>query len=100
MFEVRSRTLLCGDLFTQPGDGARPPVTSTQILEESEAFRRRHLSAEQHELQRLGAADQPGHALGTSEAGDDPEVGLGLSHPRGVLEQAQVAGHRDLAAAA
>src|SRR5438105_5739649 len=30
LFEVRSRTLLCGDLFTQPGDGARPLVTSTQ----------------------------------------------------------------------
>jgi flavorubredoxin len=40
LFEAQTRTLLCGDLFTQPGDGAKPLVASTQILDESEAFRK------------------------------------------------------------
>ena len=38
MFEERTRTLLCGDLFTQPGRGDTP-VTEDDILEPSEAFR-------------------------------------------------------------
>jgi len=38
-FEESTGTLLCGDLFTQPGD--RPvPLTEGDILESSEAFRR------------------------------------------------------------
>jgi flavorubredoxin len=37
-FEEKSRTLLCGDLFTQPGCG-ESPVTETDILEPSEVFR-------------------------------------------------------------
>ena len=36
--ETTTRTLLCGDLFTQPGDGAEALVTS-DILEPSETFR-------------------------------------------------------------
>jgi hypothetical protein len=39
LFEESTATLLCGDLFTQPGDGAAPLVES-DILESSEAFRR------------------------------------------------------------
>ena len=39
LFESHSRTLLCGDLFTQPGPG-RPALTRDDILEPSEAFRR------------------------------------------------------------
>lgn len=38
MFDDTSRTLLCGDLFTQGGDGATPLVES-DILGPSEAFR-------------------------------------------------------------
>jgi flavorubredoxin len=38
LFESRTRTLLCGDLFTQPGHGD-PPVTESDILGPSEAFR-------------------------------------------------------------
>ena len=62
LFEVQSRTLLCGDLFTQPGDGARALVTSTQILEESEAFRRRldyysHTAHARTLLARLAATE-------------------------------------------
>jgi flavorubredoxin len=38
LFEERTRTLLCGDLFTQPG--AKPaPLTRDDILEPSEAMR-------------------------------------------------------------
>ena len=36
--EEDSRTLLCGDLFTQPGHG-ESPTTEADILEPSEAFR-------------------------------------------------------------
>ena len=39
MMERETRTLLCGDLFTQGGPGA-VPVTESDILEPSEAFRK------------------------------------------------------------
>jgi flavorubredoxin len=38
LFESRTRTLLCGDLFTQAG-AAHPPLTEDDILEPSEACR-------------------------------------------------------------
>jgi flavorubredoxin len=38
MMETQTRTLLCGDLFTQGGHGATP-VTESDILGPSEAFR-------------------------------------------------------------
>ena len=38
MFEEQTKTLLCGDLFTQPGTGV-PPVTESDILGPSEAMR-------------------------------------------------------------
>lgn len=38
MFEATTRTLLCGDLFTQPGAGDEP-VTESDVLAPSEAFR-------------------------------------------------------------
>jgi flavorubredoxin len=38
MLETRTRTFLCGDLFTQPGTG-REALTQSDILEPSEAFR-------------------------------------------------------------
>jgi flavorubredoxin len=38
LFESRTRTLLCGDLFTQGGDKT-PPVIESDILGPSEAFR-------------------------------------------------------------
>lgn len=38
LFEETTRTLLCGDLFTQPGQGEKP-ITEEDILEPSEAFR-------------------------------------------------------------
>ena len=39
MMELETRTLLCGDLFTQGGSGA-VPLTEGDILESSESFRR------------------------------------------------------------
>ena len=38
LLETRTRTLLCGDLFTQGGTD-HPPLTESDILEPSEAFR-------------------------------------------------------------
>jgi flavorubredoxin len=38
LFDERTRTLLCGDLFTQ-GGADHPPVTESDILTPSEAFR-------------------------------------------------------------
>ncbi|GIW44343.1 MAG: hypothetical protein KatS3mg077_1625 [Candidatus Binatia bacterium] len=38
VFEERTSTLLCGDLFTQPGNGL-PAVTEADILGPSESFR-------------------------------------------------------------
>src|SRR5262249_50720082 len=37
--EVTTRTLFCGDLFTQPGD-KHEPVTQNDVLGPSEAFRK------------------------------------------------------------
>jgi hypothetical protein len=38
MMDAQTGTLMCGDLFTQPGHGVAP-VTSDDILAPSEAFR-------------------------------------------------------------
>ena len=38
LFDVKTKTLLCGALFTQPGGGL-PPVTETEVLTASEAMR-------------------------------------------------------------
>jgi len=61
--EERTRTLLCGDLFTQGGPGD-PPVTESDILGPSEAFRREmdyfsHTRRARAMLERL-AATRPG----------------------------------------
>jgi flavorubredoxin len=39
LFEISSRTLLCGDLFTQPGADT-PPVTESEVLTASEGMRK------------------------------------------------------------
>ncbi len=41
LFERTTGTLLCGDLFTQPGTADGPPVTDRDILGPSEAMRAR-----------------------------------------------------------
>ncbi|HTK98738.1 MAG TPA: hypothetical protein VL379_11970 [Pseudomonadales bacterium] len=60
--EERTRTLLCGDLFTQPG-AEHPPVTEADIFAPSEAFRQQldyfaHTKQARGLLERL-AATQP-----------------------------------------
>ena len=50
LFDESTQTLLCGDLFTQPGSGI-PPVTESEILTASESMR--------------GMMDYFAHAAGT-----------------------------------
>jgi flavorubredoxin len=62
MMELETRTLLCGDLFTQPGTGATP-LTDGDILGPSEAMRAQmeyysHTPATASTLERL-ALEQP-----------------------------------------
>ncbi len=38
LFDLSTRTLLCGDLFTQPGANM-PPVTESEVLTASEGMR-------------------------------------------------------------
>ena len=52
------------------------------------------------ELQRARRADEPRQPLRAAEAGDDPEVDLGLAEARRLRGDPHVAGHRELAAAA
>ena len=59
--EEATRTLLCGDLFTQPG-AEHPPVTEADILEVSEAFRHQmdyysHTKNAAGMIERLAATD-------------------------------------------
>ena len=59
LMEERTRTLLCGDLFTQGGAG-NPAVTESDILGPSEAFRRKmdyfsHTKNAREMLERLAA---------------------------------------------
>lgn len=60
LMEERTRTLLCGDLFTQ-GGADLPPLTEQDILGPSEAFRRQmdyfsHTKHASSMLERLAAA--------------------------------------------
>jgi len=62
MMETQTRTLLCGDLFTQGGSG-KVPVTESDILGPSEAFRKpldyfAHAPETRATLERL-AAERP-----------------------------------------
>jgi len=61
LFEEHTRTLLCGDLFTQ-GGADNPPITEKDILGPSEAFRApmdyfAHSPATRATLERLASAE-------------------------------------------
>ena len=56
--------------------------------------------ADQVHLQCLVLPHEPRQPLGAAEAGDDPELDLGLAEQRRLGGDAHVAGHRQLAAAA
>ena len=94
MMERETRTLLCGDLFTQGGTGG-VPITESDILEPSEAFRKAmdyyaHAPQTGATLDRL-ARDQP-HVLacmhGSAWQGDGAALlralaaSLGCAAPR------------------
>ena len=51
-------------------------------------------------LEALAVTDEPRQPLRATEPGDDPELDLGLAEERCARGDAQVAGHRELAAAA
>src|SRR5262245_6524067 len=59
LFDTRTKTLLCGDLFTQPG-ADNPPLTTSDILGPSEAMRAgldyfAHGTRQSEQLARLAA---------------------------------------------
>lgn len=61
LMEKHTRTLLCGDLFTQPGNNPAP-ITESDILGPSEAFRARmdyysHTKNARSMIERLAAAN-------------------------------------------
>jgi flavorubredoxin len=76
LMELSTRTLLCGDLFTQPGE-ALPAITEADILGPSEAFRGQldyfsHTKNTTALMERL-AAENPGTLAcmhGSSWSGD------------------------------
>jgi flavorubredoxin len=92
LFEEATRTLLCGDLFTQPGAGAEP-LTQSDILAPSEAFRRgmdyfSHSRNARAHLERLAALNPETLACmhGSAWRGDGAALLLALADS---LAQAQ-----------
>jgi len=85
LFEEDTRTLLCGDLFTQ-GGADLPPVTAADILGPSEAFRQAmdyfsHTTNAPMLLERLAAAEPTTLACmhGSAWQGDGTALLLSLS---------------------
>ncbi|MGB9180959.1 MAG: hypothetical protein WCB68_17135 [Pyrinomonadaceae bacterium] len=56
LFEEQTRTLLCGDLFTQPGTGEQA-ITESDILGPSEAFRK-EMDYFSHTINALGMIER------------------------------------------
>jgi flavorubredoxin len=80
LMEQSTRTLLCGDLFTQPGNG-NMPITETDILGPSEAFRQRmdyfsHTKNARAMLERLASTAPTTLACmhGSAWAGDGQQL--------------------------
>ena len=59
-----------------------------------------HDAAGEAQVHRLGLADRAGQPLGAADAGDHPELDLGLAEDGGIRGDHDVAQHRQLAAAA
>ncbi len=90
LFEKTSRTLLCGDLFTQLGTD-NPPITDGDILAPSEAVRRKmgYFAVEANSrriLEKLAATEPTTLATmhGSSFHGDGRSQLLGLADALGV----------------
>jgi flavorubredoxin len=80
MLEASTRTLLCGDLFTQPGTGEQP-LTESDILTPSEAFRKQmdyfsHTKNAREMLERLASTKPTTLACmhGSAWAGDGAQL--------------------------
>ena len=97
----RERRLL-GELARPRQRRVEQLVVRHHLVHEPEPSRlvRADRVAEQVHLERLGLADQPRQPLGAAEARDDPEVDLRLAERGRLRGDAEVAGHRQLAAAA
>ena len=85
MFEESTHTLLCGDLFTQPGAG-EAPLTESDILEPSEGFRQQmdyfsHTKNAQVMLERLASTNPTTLACmhGSAWRGDGAKLLLALA---------------------
>ena len=86
LFEARTHTLLCGDLFTQ-GGAEHPPLTESDILGPSEAFRApmdyfAHAKNTRSMLERL-AAEKPTTLAcmhGAAWRGDGAQLLRALAH--------------------
>lgn len=85
LMEEHTRTFLCGDLFTQ-GGSKHPPVTKSDILEPSEAFRKTmdyyaHARNTRGMLERLASAEPTTLACmhGSTWTGDGARLLLGLA---------------------
>lgn len=89
LLEQQTRTLLCGDLFTQGGN-EQPAVTESDILEPSEAFRRQmdyyaHTPRQAELLARLAATEPTTLACmhGSAWRGDGARLLQGLAESLG-----------------
>ncbi len=85
LFEERTRTLLAGDLLTQPGNGL-PALTETDVLGPSEAFRRAddyyaHGRSQRRHLERLAQLGPTTVATmhGSAWRGDGTQILLALA---------------------
>jgi flavorubredoxin len=83
--ETSTRTLLCGDLFTQPGAGEQP-LTESDILAPSEAFRKQmdyfsHTKNAREMLERLASTQPTTLACmhGSAWTGDGEKLLLALA---------------------
>jgi flavorubredoxin len=86
LHEAHTRTLLCGDLFTQGGTGL-PALTESDILEPSEAFRRpldyySHAPDSRRHLERLASLEPATLACmhGSAWRGDGGALLRALAH--------------------
>ena len=94
LFDVKTKTLLCGDLFTQPG-GNPPPVTESEVLTASEAMRGMmdyyaHATSTSVILERLAQLDPETLACQHGSAFRGDGAGL-LRELSAVIEQGSVA---------
>src|SRR5262249_52977188 len=84
LMEERTKTLLCGDLFTQ-GGADHPPITESDILGPSEAFRQTmdyysHTKNGREMLERLAATEpSPSHACTAAHGAATGRASCGLS---------------------